>query len=555
MKIPSYLSDRDFRYAVFLLKKIATYNSARREWFPSRSKLHRLPKQKIAEIVLELNRLGVQETSEVWELLNEIKTKPIDFDGNYVYIRFDDEKQFAYYCDLAEEKLAYEIRKWDPEAGGYYREKIRRYWVNEETYTIKTFRGLLPRIPEAYAEAHYYNIQCKDIEYLRPYQKEALQHILEQFKHCGAATLQAAAGAGKTEIAVATYQALNCPKTFFLSLNTDLLIQAKHRFEKYGFQAGLVTSEYFEIDKNVVCCTVQTLYKCISQLQKAKYNRYQIDSEIKSLLEEHQVRDPVKLVRVFKKTKLVIFDEVQHVPANTVWTTLSYHQHCLRLGLSATPWRDDQRDLDIYALCGEPVKRKITSSELIEKGFLVPATIFMVRYPHQLIGDYTWNQVVKKVLYDENRMQLIVKLLRNLPKPFMILVREIRQGRKLNVKLRAAGYKTYFVSSRVSPSQRNEVFEKIRKHEIDGIVATTLADEGLDLPALRTLILAGGGKSSTRALQRVGRVIRPYPGKNKGIVVDIWDIAPFFLEHGEKRLQIYRTEPRWKIKIVDVKGV
>jgi len=478
MKIPGYLSDKDFRYAVFLLKKIATYDGTRKRWYPSRSKLHRLPKQKIAEIVLELNRLGIQETSEVWELLNEIKTKPIDFDGNYVYIRFDDEKQFAYYANLAEKKLTYEIRRWDPEAGGYYREKIRRYWVNEETYTIKTYRGLLPRIPEAYREAHYYNIHYnKDIDYLRPYQKEALQSILQQLSKCGATTLQAAAGAGKTEIAVATYQALNCPKTFFLSLNTDLLIQARNRFEKYGFQAGLVTSEYFEIDKNVVCCTVQTLYKCISQLQKAKYNRYRIDSEIKSLLEEHQVRDPVKLVRVFKKAKLVIFDEVQHVPANTVWATLSYHQHCLRLGLSATPWRDDQRDLDIYALCGEPVKRKITSSELIEKGFLVPATIFMVRYPHQLIGDYTWNQVVKKVLYDENRMKLIVKLLRNLPKPFMILVREIRQGRKLNVKLRAAGYKTYFVSSRVSPSQRNEIFEKIRNHEIDGIVATTLADE------------------------------------------------------------------------------
>jgi len=73
MKIPGYLSDKDFRYAVFLLKKIATYDGTRKRWYPSRSKLHRLPKQKIAEIVLELNRLGIQETSEVWELLNEIK--------------------------------------------------------------------------------------------------------------------------------------------------------------------------------------------------------------------------------------------------------------------------------------------------------------------------------------------------------------------------------------------------------------------------------------------------------------------------------------------------
>ena len=82
-------------------------------------------------------------------------------------------------------------------------------------------------------------------------------------------------------------------------------------------------------------------------------------------------------------------------------------------------------------------------------------------------------------------------------------------------------------------------------------MALPLLRQGLDLPALRSLILAGGGKSSTRALQRIGRVIRPWEGKKFGFVMDIWDVAPYFEEHGQRRLEIYRTEPKWEIVVQD----
>ena len=77
--------------------------------------------------------------------------------------------------------------------------------------------------------------------------------------------------------------------------------------------------------------------------------------------------------------------------------------------------------------------------------------------------------------------------------------------------------------------------------------------EGLDLPALRTLILAGGGKSSTRALQRVGRITRPWPNKKYGIVIDVWDHIRYFEDHASRRRKIYSTEPKWQIKDILLK--
>jgi superfamily II DNA or RNA helicase len=68
------------------------------------------------------------------------------------------------------------------------------------------------------------------------------------------------------------------------------------------------------------------------------------------------------------------------------------------------------------------------------------------------------------------------------------------------------------------------------------------------------LILAGSGKSQTRALQRIGRVIRAYEDKQTGFVkkdayvVDFHDNIKYMLNHSRARRRIYETEPEFVIK-------
>ncbi|WP_143701645.1 hypothetical protein [Vulcanisaeta sp. EB80] len=63
----------------------------------------------------------------------------------------------------------------------------------------------------------------------------------------------------------------------------------------------------------------------------------------------------------------------------------------------------------------------------------------------------------------------------------------------------------------------------------------------------RSLIVALGGKSKTRALQRIGRLERPYPGKDVTIAFDIWDSAELLYKQGEARKKLYENEPHWRI--------
>ena len=75
----------------------------------------------------------------------------------------------------------------------------------------------------------------------------------------------------------------------------------------------------------------------------------------------------------------------------------------------------------------------------------------------------------------------------------------------------------------------------------------SLADEGLNIPALDAIILAGGGKSPTRMKQRIGRVLRLSPGKKEAFVIDFKDNVRYLLGHYKKRREMCEEEKQFKI--------
>jgi superfamily II DNA or RNA helicase len=89
---------------------------------------------------------------------------------------------------------------------------------------------------------------------------------------------------------------------------------------------------------------------------------------------------------------------------------------------------------------------------------------------------------------------------------------------------------------------------------VGGILChNTIFDEGVDVKPLDTLILAGSGKSKTRALQRVGRVLRNSPGKEEATVIDFMDNCKYMMAHSQTRKKIYQTEPEFTIDELKIK--
>lgn len=105
-----------------------------------------------------------------------------------------------------------------------------------------------------------------------------------------------------------------------------------------------------------------------------------------------------------------------------------------------------------------------------------------------------------------------------------------------------------FLYGKTSKKKRKEHLALMRENRSRITIASVIFDEGIDCKPLDTLILAGGGKSPTRALQRIGRILRLFKGKTDAIVVDFMDNCQYLQSHSKKREKIYKSEDEFIIK-------
>jgi superfamily II DNA or RNA helicase len=70
---------------------------------------------------------------------------------------------------------------------------------------------------------------------------------------------------------------------------------------------------------------------------------------------------------------------------------------------------------------------------------------------------------------------------------------------------------------------RDAAFARVRAGEAKVLIATQLADEGLDLPELVAVHLVAPCRAGNRVIQRIGRVMRASSGKARPVVYDYVD--------------------------------
>ena len=91
----------------------------------------------------------------------------------------------------------------------------------------------------------------------------------------------------------------------------------------------------------------------------------------------------------------------------------------------------------------------------------------------------------------------------------------------------------------MTKKQRREVLRLAEDREISALFATTVADEGLDLPGLDTLMLTTPTKSMGRIQQRIGRIMRRAENKKEPLVIDLVDAAKALFFMHKKRSRFY----------------
>lgn len=269
--------------------------------------------------------------------------------------------------------------------------------------------------------------------------------------------------------------------------------------------------------------------------------------------------DTVYCLKVAKNNNFVanncVVHNCHHVSSETVQCIMKASDKArFRIGGSASPWRDDGLDILIEACFGKRLC-DISASFLINRGFLVRPEITFNHFRQALgtTGNFQ-SHYTKYVVENDPRNQFIAQRAiyhTGLNRPTIVLVKFVSHAERLKELIPGAEILASSGKAKKTPKQREEYLNMMRSRELMCVIATSLLDEGVDVPAASVGIFAGGGKSSTRELQRVGRVIRPDPvdkDKNKAWIEEFTDHTKWLNHHAKERRRILETEKAFEIK-------
>jgi superfamily II DNA or RNA helicase len=383
----------------------------------------------------------------------------------------------------------------------------------------------------------------------RPYQHDAIVKSVMN----GNGIIKVATGGGKTFIAARTIHALQ-ERTIFIVHTRDLLHQAKSVFEyMFGTTIGQIGDGIIDY-RDITVATMQTL--AILGNVEIGSNKYDEDGDTTEEKIEIDSERHNEFNKYRSTVQCVMMDEVQIVCSQTAYGVRFLFEHANHaFGYSASPWRDDGSDLMIEAAFGDRIV-DVTASELIRDGYLVRPYI-IVKKPNYSItsnkGDY--NTIYKRYIVENlpRNIQVANDAMEyyNMGLNTLILVTQIRHGEILQEAMSALGIPAMFISGKSSMGRRKRAIQDMRDGKIQIMIASTIADVGLDIPRLGCIVEAGAGQSSVTALQRLGRIMRPFDHKDKCYFVTYRDIAPFINGHISRKIKIWETEREFNIVEVD----
>ncbi|MAE87244.1 MAG: hypothetical protein CMB80_31210 [Flammeovirgaceae bacterium] len=374
-----------------------------------------------------------------------------------------------------------------------------------------------------------------------PYQYQL--DTLEAVKKNDCGIIRIATGGGKS-LCAAMMTAHFGKRAIVYVIGKDLLYQIHEFFSRiFDQEIGIVGDGKCEIhDINVV--SVWTVGQALG-LESKKILLDTTDKE--KSIDKGKYKDILDLMRT---AKLHIFDECHLASCDTIQLIASKINPEYVYGMSASPWRDDGLDLLIEGVFGSTII-DISASQLIRGGYLARPIIKFVKVPKQTFAKKDTYPTVYKQYITENeaRNRLVVmganKLVEQGYRP-LVLFSKLKHGKLLYDEIRKT-IPCMALSGKDSAKTRQEAKDKLENGDIKCIVASTIFDIGVDLPALSGLVIAGGGKSSVRACQRIGRVIRKYPGKKHAGIIDFLDQAKFLKRHSAIRYKIYATEEEFDL--------
>lgn len=397
--------------------------------------------------------------------------------------------------------------RWDPRVRCYRALAIQYRWV------VETLRMLGIEYEDDVLHPPPCQLAPRELP-LRDYQREALEAWMKEKR--GVVVLPT--GAGKTLVAIAAIAKLARP-TLIVVPTLELMDQWEESVKRY---LGVAPGRYGGGEKSIGCVTVAT------------YDSAYINVE--------QLGD---------KFELVIFDEAHHLPSPGYRQIAELCAAPWRMGLTATPEREDGLHealpylvgplvyrryvkelagrwlaefevIRIYASMSEREREEYAKLTKVYRGFLRRRGLAMrsprdfeklaalsVRDAEAREALLAWYRARRIALHASMKLDILKDLLAKHRGDKVLIFAEHSDV----VRLISSRFLVPEITHKTPEEERRAVLAAFREGKVRALVTSRVLEEGVDVPDANVAVILSGTGSRREFVQRLGRILRPREGK------------------------------------------
>lgn len=326
---------------------------------------------------------------------------------------------------------------------------------------------------------------------LRDYQADCITQLRETLRSgCKRIVVSAPCGAGKSVIMKGMVDGA-VAKNKRVVFVVDRVVLVK-QFSKYlrdgGITYGIIqSSNTWATDRPILVTSIQTITR-----------------------------------RGYPDADVVLCDEAHHCVSETYRKMIAHYSESgvPVIGFTATPFSKG---------LGKLFDRLIVATtipELIEQGFLVDCDIFAPSGPDMskvkvVRGDFDEKQAAEAV----DKASLVGDIVKHWlrlgrDKSTILFATNILHSKHCCDEFNRHGIRAEHIDAYTDEDERAGIFDRFATGTTKVLCNVDVCSEGYDNPRSEVMILAKPTKSLTRYIQRCGRVLRPYPGKEKALILD-----------------------------------
>ncbi|BFK80934.1 DEAD/DEAH box helicase family protein [Clostridium baratii] len=379
---------------------------------------------------------------------------------------------------------------------------------------------------------------------LRDYQKEAIQIW---FKNKCRGILEMATGSGKTLTSIfAMIRLMEVIKKKGFPCGMLIVVPYKNLLEQWCEEL-----EDFNIYP-IRCYESKFIWKEVLFQEILNFNKYTdrelfiITTNATFITEEFQ-----KLIKRIQRDYIFCADEVHHLSAPKISNMLPNNTN-FKLGLTATLGNEFEEEkverLENYfggRIFNFGLKEAIENN-CLTKYYYYPVFIELT---DEEMGDYLelTYKIVKLMRVDEeaeslkallNKRKRIIFNAKNKVEKFKSMVSELKKYKRslvycgdkiedgnkyvnlINRIVYDSGIKTNTYTAELNKKERERVLEDFKKGKLEVLTAIKCLDEGVNIPSLDCAFILASNNDSKQFIQRRGRILRKYKGKEFAYIYD-----------------------------------